>query len=48
MSMNTQTSTQLDWQRIVEWLRANWWIVLIALVVLLLLMRRRGRRIIIE
>jgi hypothetical protein len=46
--MNTQPSTQIDWQRIVDWLKANWWIVLIALIVLLLLMRRRGRRIIIE
>jgi uncharacterized membrane protein YdfJ with MMPL/SSD domain len=48
MSMNTQTTTQIDWQRIVEWIKANWWIVVIVVVVLLLLMRRRGRRIIIE
>jgi uncharacterized protein involved in exopolysaccharide biosynthesis len=47
--MSTQpTATQIDWQKIIDWLKANWWIVLIVVIVLLLLMRRRGRRIVIE
>ncbi|MEM2567464.1 MAG: hypothetical protein QXH20_03215 [Candidatus Bathyarchaeia archaeon] len=47
VAMSMSTTTNFDFQKVVDWLKRNWILVVIAIVVLLIVFRRR-RRIIIE
>lgn len=48
----SQTTTQLDVGKVIEWIKRYWFILLVALIVLMIVMRMSGfggrRRIIIE